>query len=638
MAIPESEPQLAQLAVFDSLLDRLADQASNPETATPQFFDKTIQVVESILDPSWAAVLANGPNDSTVLIRSSSSKNSKGHKGGLSQTSLEKDADPNLIVSKIQGVKGDWGWLVARVESKPPNSTQKEVAAGIGEIVQDFVVSRSQTGSKANGLLDSQLFQFSLNAHKSLQPKETGHQLANDARLLLGCERVVVFSKRQRTPIVLAISSVSKIETRSNLVSSLKKFASHVLRTGAPFFSDQIGARDSGRSGGRFHQTLQSHVELTGLPFVVGVPLTVKRGGNQEQVGVLIAESTKEIDRLRFSENLSAIVPHASFALGNAERHHSIPFRNWLSGFGRVARVGNLSKMAIGFAVLGCALFAANLIQTDFKIRVRGRLQPIIQRDIFAPVDGVITKVLVGHGESVKLGQPIIELRSDDLELDISRTGKEMEQLVELKDSKGILLNQVSSTNADPGLAAKLASEITDIEFQLVSLQEKQTYLIGEKQKLKLQCPIDGEVTTWQAKDNLQNRPVHWGEPILSIAKLDGEWQILFYVPERRIGYLLDRQRELMDENIDGESLQVELFLDSSPEKRFTVPVTQIDQIALEDPELGRVTRVQCPAPLEIVNKRQDATVSGDVTCGRRSLWFVFTREMTDALRRRFVW
>ena len=282
----------------------------------------------------------------------------------------------------------------------------------------------------------------------------------------------------------------------------------------------------------------------------------------------------------------------------------------------------------------GLMIAATLFFTTDFKVRISGELRPVVERNVFATHDGVIEEVFVNHGDRVEQDQPLIQIRSTKYEVELEKASSDILKLQQLKEAKMVSLNRVSNIGSDQNLAAQLASEVSDLDFQIATLEEQRKFLKQQIAELLIKCPIDGQVTTWQSQENLANRPVRWGDRVLNVAQLDGDWDLVFRVPERRIGYLLTREQELGDD----ETLELEFFLESEPGKKYRVDVRKIDRSAIDDSELGPVTILKCSAPAELANKRQGATVSGDVDCGRKSIWFVWTREMFDAIGRKFVW
>ncbi|MFK7768039.1 MAG: HlyD family efflux transporter periplasmic adaptor subunit [Mariniblastus sp.] len=629
----ENESEV-QLAVFDSLIDGLADQASDPETQSAVFFSKAEQVLETIVNPKWSAIVATGPDDSALLIHGNSTAKQElaalPRDSKLSQGSwIERFARPDIVVSPIQGSKGVWGWLIVRLAQPNASSVQKDVVAGVAEIAGEFVGFQNQKQISKQLSFNDEVFAFSVNAHRSLDSKEVGHFIANDARTLLGCERVSVFSVDQGRPRLLTVSSVANVEGRTELVRNMNSLIARACRKNEPIFSDQVPTDP------RLAALLENHIAKTGLPFVFAVPIfssDVRGNRSKRQLsGYLFAESTEEIDRFQFARAISHVVPHAQIALTNAGAFGSIPFRRSLSGVGKLFRFANLSRFGAVVGLLALVVIASMLIKTDFKVRINGELRPVVERNIFAPYTGVVDSVHVSHGDQVSINQPLIQIRSTDLDLEIETTVNEMQKLEQLKDAKRIALNQVSGANADPNVTAQLASDLSDLDFQKSSLVEKQKFLLSQREKLSIVSPIEGQVMTWQVKQNLTNKPIRWGDPMLKVANLNGEWNLVFRVPERRIGYILDAA------NDTEESVELEFFLESNPAKKYRVAVVEIGQSAIQDSKLGAVTLVKCNVPSELLTKRQGATITGDVFCGSRSIWFVWTREMFDAVKRRFV-
>ena len=67
------------------------------------------------------------------------------------------------------------------------------------------------------------------------------------------------------------------------------------------------------------------------------------------------------------------------------------------------------------------------LVQVDFTVEGRGELVPAVRRDVFAPVDGVISEILVAHGDAVREGQELLILRRPQLDLERTRVLGELQ-------------------------------------------------------------------------------------------------------------------------------------------------------------------------------------------------------------------
>lgn len=652
---PNVDPNERELAVYDSLIEGLAERAVRTGASAGSFFTKSSEVIDAIFAPNWSAVLARGPSDSPIVVHATG--NAKDNLGDLFSSSKgsgcrvedllnrrQQLQSSGLVVSPIShsgrapdessndGHSRAWGCLIVDLGSTQPDLVQLNVVSAIAETAGEFVRNQDLNRAEVVAQFDSDVLKFSLNAHCSLEPRVVGHHLANDARMLLDCERVSVFMINGTAPRLLAISSVASVEGRSQLVKRMNSMVRRSTVLNEPIISDQTSADK------RLEQLVESHRSSTGLPFVFGVPVYPRpdqaESPSGSPIGFLLAESTQDIDRVQFARGLSHVGPHAAVSLSNVNTYSRIPFRRSLGWLGRAFSSANISRLGVAAVLAGVAIAASLLIKADFKVRIPGELRPAVERNVFASQTGVIEEVFVDHGDEVKTNQSLMRIRSSKLEVDLEKASSDVLKLQELKEAKQIALNRVSDVGSDQNLAAQLASEISDLEFQIATSGEKAKFLKQQISELLIVSPIDGQVTTWQAKDSLTTRPVEWGDPIINVAELDGDWNLIFRVPERRIGYVIARKEELES----GEPLELEFFLESDPTKRYRVEVMKIDRSAVADPELGPVTILECRAPDEMVNKRQGATISGDVDCGRKSIWYVWTREMFDSVRRHFVW
>ena len=53
----------------------------------------------------------------------------------------------------------------------------------------------------------------------------------------------------------------------------------------------------------------------------------------------------------------------------------------------------------------------------NFELTAKGKLQPAVRREVFANLDGEVIDVLVKHGDMVKKGQVLAEMRNTELEV-----------------------------------------------------------------------------------------------------------------------------------------------------------------------------------------------------------------------------
>ena len=645
--MPKNAPKPSSNApqIIDRLLDDLASMADRDAATEQEFFDRIFSTIVPLFSPDYSAVLAKAPSGENLVVfksksiqsdllipeasaESSFSKFVQDDAGA--QTAILEALDQKSIAFKVATEQGTWGGLVATFKSGANIEPLVPIFDAICEITAQFIANRWQA---TNVDFVNDFLRFSVNSHTSLDPKRVASHLANDARRMLGCERLSIFQVFRNRASLLAVSSVAGIENRSKLAKKMTHLAKVASRLKTPVFAGQPPTEK------RLNEALQSFQLASGFPFLVGIPL-VKFTDNQKRVpkiiGYAIAESDENIDRFQFSRNLQLTAPHMGLALSNACQVSRIPFRRSLSLLGKLKDTFSLAGLLTTTLLLTVGIWCVLFLKTDFQVRINGELRPEIERVVFAPADGFVEHVLVDHGDKVAKNQVLIELSSPTLNLELEQFEGERLKMEKILETKKIALNQANDGNrGDLGVMGQLASEISELEHELDALDEKSKFIDERIKELVIQSPIDGRVTTWQLKRNILSKPVRWGDDLANIADENGVWKLNFKVPEYRIGYLLDAR------NQSSEPLEIEFFFESNPSRRMKTKILEIEEATKLDPEYGPSVTIVCELPAteggEFV-KRHGARVIADVNCGQRSLLATWTQELVDSIRRKLVW
>ena len=666
------------VGTIDYLLDELAKLAANPDTTTHQLCNRTVQVAESLLNLQWAAVVAatnDGQANSNVNASSEPQPTPQSHAQfnspifvAGSETAAKQLAQLNSQYPKVAGqstqtswleslqrlphvcfapivIHGQtWGWLIAAKETATPvKDFEREVVAGIGEIVVDHLKTKSEHHSQRQVHFQQRLSAFKLSAHASLDVQRSSKQIANDVRWLCGVERATLLSVHATNyrSKILAVSSIATIDRNSNFTKQLRSMVSLAAKNGSMVTSDEIAGQAIADQAnrGKLQSLVSQWTQTSGFGFLFGIPLTDPT--TNKTIGFLVLEADQKIDRSSFATALRQVQPHAAVALANAMRFESIPFRHGLSALRHVTRFSSLAKLtAIGMLIAG-VVAAMLFVQMPFSVRANGELLPRIEQTVSAKVDGNIATVEVEHGQTVTAGQRLATIQSPDLIAEIESVDGEYAKTRQLIDSKKILMGQYGHAG-DPALIARLAAEVSDLKFQLELLQNRQTFLYEKRQQLAVVAPRTGQIITWRPQANLLGKPVRWGDRLFDIADLDGDWEVVLQVPEQRIGYVWQEfgHDVATDENKPDNSdspLKVEFFLQSNPNQRYQSNVIEIARSVEIDPERGVLTTIRCQVPEELKHCRHGASVVADINCGNRSLAFVCFGEFWDGLRRNWV-
>lgn len=452
------------------------------------------------------------------------------------------------------------------------------------------------------------------NVSSSLDANQVAFHVVNDSRTFLQAERVWLFSNDGRANL-LACSSVDSVNKRSKDYLTTKRLADRAVK-------GQIAS--------------QSGCIITPL----------KQQNSDRTIGVLIAEFDADTESAAVVAMLNQIVPPIQLGLGNAITHSRIPFRrslqrlNWI---GNRFRLRALPRTGFILAVVAAAIAALFLIKTEHLVDIEGKLRPLHERHVFAPTDAYVDSVLVAYGDMVTESQPVIQLRSNEYELKLTELQNELSAVKTRIESNRLMRSQARNQSGDESQQALYVGQLTaEIEKNLQEVSHLNTqieWFIEKQTQLCLKAPIDGQVITPDLHTNLISRPVQQGNHLLSIAdthgtdEADAEWQIVFEVEDRNFGYMLDAI-----ENGSIEEWSVQYRLESRMDSVFDAKINSTDQNNSIREDFSFIKAFVPVDAAEFDELRVGQSVLGKVNCGRKSLFEIWTRDVRDFIRTRYMW
>ncbi|MBW8884810.1 MAG: HlyD family efflux transporter periplasmic adaptor subunit, partial [Planctomycetia bacterium] len=377
-------------------------------------------------------------------------------------------------------------------------------------------------------------------------------------------------------------------------------------------------------------EALSAYLDVSPAVALAVVPLVPPPKGNIEQppVGVLVLEQYERPLEAATRDLVGAISEHSRLAIANAEQLAAIPgHKFWLT----VARPGWLSRWSSRTLAAAVALTAIVVtliaVPADVRIKARGELQPAVRNDVFAPRDGVVTKIHVDHGQTVHAGDALVEIRSPELDLEMQRVAGELETARKRLAAAQSERLQLKSSDTDARLRQRrLTAEEEQYQQQVRDLADRQSMLQKELEALIVRCPLNGEVITWNVQQQLNARPLKRGDALLTVADIDGPWQLELKVPSRRAGRLLAARGDV--------HRPVSFVLATKPGQTLEGKVTEIAP-RLEIDESGEsyiLTTVEVPRD-EIDNRAPGATAFARIDCGRGTLAEAWFHDLIDAAR-----
>lgn len=634
------ETQLFDVDNFLDELDQLARQGEAPEDFYCQFLD--------------SATLAIGATSGTFWKGEFSRIRPIYHHGRDSQHSAmlkELDAawrtgEPQVVTGDatrgpilacaVRGVSTVTGLLTFELSpgTLPVSAAQLlDLAVAIAESAGEYE-QRQQVAAAGNAAQRlANVEHFLLRVHGMWRADEIARELAEEGRRLVGCDRFSVLLRSGRSWHVAAVSGVDSPSSRAAAIRSMERLVRVVAATGELWVV----------SGGpndfppQVQQALDDYFTGTAPRQLVVKPCAAPISQSGEVKGQPTATAVIEQFQGELpsgtARTLQTLTEHAAIAILRANAVGRIPFASWLLQSGQSAAPRRWPRRALlvgAIATVLAGVVAALLwMPANLEISAEGRFAPTSRMRVFAPRDAIVQQVLVTHGAKVKRDQPLIELRSPELELQIEQvqgelaTARKEMAALETARLRATLPNQKVETDVG-SVAAKLAAlrELTTSHERRLELLEK------ESLRLNIVSPTDGEVLSWKPEDYLRDRPVRRGQRLLEIGDTAGDWEIELDVPDRRAGHVLAAAQA-------DSPLSVSYIVKSDPARQHFGKVKGIAAATQADAEGNPALRVEVrPENAKRVTPRSGMMVSANIHCGERSLGYVWFHEAWEAIQR----
>ena len=479
-----------------------------------------------------------------------------------------------------------------------------------------------------------QFEEFSEHVHGSLRLHELAAVVANEGRRVLGCDRLSLASCRGRHCRLEAVSGLDSLDRRSNAVRRLEQLAQAVTAVAEPLWFEGDRSELPPQIESALERYLpESKARMVGvLPLLATYEASVPgRPAKRVPLGALIVENfdqSKAHDVLR--QRATAVSRQVTTALRNATEVEAVPAYALWKALGRATlalrrRLPVSLLVLLGIAAVVAALW---LIPMEFMVESFGELQPEVRRDIFAPEDGIVHELLVKPAQAVRKGDVLARLQSSKLDFEFSRVlGEKATAQQKLATVKAAQLK--ANDEAD---AHKLAAEEGELIVQLEALKEQQQILEDQRAELELRSPIDGIVLTWDPTRELASRPVQRGDKLLTVAKLDDQWQVEVQVPDHDIGHVLSAQRE------KSPDLPVSFLLASDPGVTYHGQVEKVASNAEIHETEGPCVKVTVRVTDAVKSAfRPGARVIPRIHCGPKPVGYVWLHDLIDAVRTRVL-
>lgn len=468
--------------------------------------------------------------------------------------------------------------------------------------------------------------QFAERVHASLDPRRTAYAIANEARVLLGCDRVTVLRIDGRRCRVAAVSGVERIDQRGDEVAALERLGGVVAHTGEAIWHD-----DRQRASAELADLLERHVDVSHARQVAALPMTPSDEEGAPVVGVLVLEQMTSGWPVELRERSSSVARHSAVALNNATEHGTLPLlflSRWLRGFTWLFGPSGRPRAALIALALATVTAVLLLAPAELHVTARGRAHPQRRAHVFAPFDADVESIAIEDGTAVQTGDLLLMLRSAALETERDQAAAKLQTAATRLEVIDIEL--VGGGETDDGRRARLAAERKEVELLVEIHQQHLSDVEGKLQRLRIVSPIDGEVLTWQLENLLADRPVARGQRLLTVAEADGPWLLELDVRDYDAAHLRRAPR--------GDSARpVQFMLESLPGRTMTGRVQQLAESATIDEQGRAVVKLIVSVDSPPDGLRPGAVAVARIPCGTTRLGYAWFHDLIDAVRS-WVW
>ncbi len=503
------------------------------------------------------------------------------------------------------------------------------------ELASDYLKTRKLQHLGDRQALWGQLEAFTRSVHSSLDPRETAYTLANEGRRLIQCDRVSVAIRHGRKCRVEAISGQDTFDKRSNIVVLLNRLATAVAKTGDTMWY----TGDTSDLAPQVEMALEEYLDEAHSKTVAVLPLKRKpEDENDEQavgetIGAVIVEQIEDA-RLRdgMLQRVEVVNDHASTALANSLQYNNLFLMPLWRSIGKtkwLIQAQTLPKTLLAVGVVLCIIVAMIFMPWDFDLEGKGTLQPSIRPKVFAKADGTVSKVLVKHRSEVQAGDVLVELKNPSL---LERFANLQKQLNTTQESVDSTQRQLLRGRMAQDEKQRLTSLAMSKKVEAEGLRKQIEIFSQMINHLNVRSPANGSVISWDIQDLLRGRPVQTGQQLMVIADPSGPWELEVLMPEDRMGFISEAQKEL------GKELTVEFIMASDPAKTLFGKIDRIQEAAEVRGEEGSTVLIIVKIDKEdIKDLRPGAGLTAKVVCGRRSLGYVLFHDLVAWVQARVI-
>jgi multidrug efflux pump subunit AcrA (membrane-fusion protein) len=438
---------------------------------------------------------------------------------------------------------------------------------------------------------------------------------------------------------ILSISSQDRFDNRANVVKKLGNVATASVGADSTFWV--TGSTD--HIAPEVAKKINDYLDESHSRTLAVVPLAIrppdvpdldmnKRNKKVRKLGAIILEYfDDDVTEESIRDDMALVVEQSELALENARKHGEIFLQPVLKKVGWLQQTlfgDHRKKTLTGLAALTLLTLAMIFVPYELKMNVSGVLQPEARRHVYAISKGVVKSVNFKDEQQVKTGELLFQLEDLDRKQQLDARLTERKRLEKTAVELHALMVQAPSEE----FRNRYSSDLTNTKGQLDQVNDLIAHDLKVMQEtLQVPSPIDGTVVTWDVKRRLEGFPVEPNQSLVTIAKLDGNWQLEVDIPHIKEGYVA---RALQKAKEDGkDEIHAEFALSTNPSKTFEGKLKRLSIRPFTDSaglQQYRAIVAVDPDQLDVTELKPGAGGTVKIHCGKVPLYRACFQQVID--------
>lgn len=637
---PESVARSASLMMrVDGLLEH-AEILGRTSVSAPEYYAQVLGELSDILEAHSVAVWSVR-EDSVSLMFDTQGESDRDRIATFVEPVGRLEADRTVIVPPSVG--GRWpnstefARCMACVSVAPslrlvldvrlPTAAQRgeniaDAVAAVATVIVEFHRGRQLTRMFSLAAERDRVAGLCQSLHSTLDRRRIALDLANDGASVLQLDRVSVLLSENSDFRLEAATAVQELNRRANASRAIEQLVSEIRRQGTAL---------PWASGDQAHEAARAYLQESGATRVRVEPLGPQAGSWERACGAIVFESFGSGSLNPDYDGIAEICRHAATALANATAFESQGLSGRWQRWKALAQSRPVRTIAALFVGITLIL---TLIPADLELEAHGQVHPTQRRSVYAPADGIITQVAVSNAVRVDKDETLAVLRNPELDLEEQRVRGEIAttnaRLAAVRASRLDLDRRGSNSPT----AGQLAADEEELKQSLASLNRQLDIINRRVAELTLRSPLAGQVVRWDLIRSLESRPVRQGQLLMQIVDPAGPWEIELRIPDRNVRHVLAAQAAAKESN----GLPVRFLFRMSPTTTYSARLNSVN-LATDLDQSGELSTLATVTvnPKNLPDLRPGSSVIAKIDCGRRSLGYVWLRELLEFLQTRVL-